>query len=94
MKISAPGCATSSPIWASQLEPIDNLFFISSRKLLERARAVFDEYERETGTPLEGTPELMVEAIANGNIFARANNIGFISSMFDVAQSLERCLAF
>jgi len=60
---------------------------------VERARIVLEKYARETGDPVNVSPESMVEAVKRNELEITATEIPFLTNMLQQAVTLGRLIA-
>jgi Protein of unknown function (DUF4238) len=74
--------------YAKAIEELGRITFAN----VERAKAVMEKYERDTGETLEVTPESMVESVQGKQFDIVATETAFVATMMEQAMSLTRVL--
>jgi hypothetical protein len=74
--------------YAQLIEELSRITFAN----VERAKAVMEQHERDTGEALQVTPESMVESVQGKQFEIVATETAFLTNMMDQAMSLTRVL--
>jgi Protein of unknown function (DUF4238) len=74
--------------YAKAIEELSRITFAN----VERAKAVMERYVRDTGEPLNVTPESMVQAVQGKHLKFVTTEIPFLTSMMNQALSLAKLL--
>jgi hypothetical protein len=74
--------------YAQLIEELSRITFAN----VERAKAVMEQHERDTGEALQLTPESMVEYVRGKQFEIVATETAFLTNMMDQAMSLTRVL--
>jgi len=74
--------------YAKGIEELSRLTFAN----VERAKAAMERYSRDTGEPIDVTPESMVEAVQGKHLKIEATEVVFLANMMEQAVGLANLL--